>query len=220
MTVAEAYLMKTSNVDEYFNSIQAGQAPERFTYKFLEQIGFSSSNDRLYIKLLKELGFLDPSGVPTQRYFEFLDQSEAGAVLAEAIVESYSDLFTINKKAYEMSEATVVSKLKTLTQGKKSQVVIKQTAKTFMKLCDYADWEAYEIRKGAASSAKPPEDELESAPDQAEEEAPASNSRNTISEGLGGGVGLHYNIQIHLPESRDSKVYDAIFEALRKHLAG
>ena len=30
---------------------------------------------------------------------------------------------------------------------------------------------------------------------------------------------LHYDIHIHLPESRDPAVFDAIFEAMRKHLS-
>ena len=41
----------------------------------------------------------------------------------------------------------------------------------------------------------------------------------------GGGIssrlvvdGLIYNIQIQLPESRDPKVYDALFQSLKKHL--
>lgn len=29
---------------------------------------------------------------------------------------------------------------------------------------------------------------------------------------------LHYNIQIHLPETRDAAVYDAIFKSLKEHL--
>jgi hypothetical protein len=33
--------------------------------------------------------------------------------------------------------------------------------------------------------------------------------------GLGG---LHHNIQLILPETRDPKVYDAIFRSLREHL--
>jgi len=40
-------------------------------------------------------------------------------------------------------------------------------------------------------------------------------------EGLGGTLHktqLHYNIQIHLPESRDQAVYDALFKSLKKHL--
>lgn len=30
--------------------------------------------------------------------------------------------------------------------------------------------------------------------------------------------GLHYNIQIHLPASKDVEVYNAIFKSLREHL--
>jgi len=30
---------------------------------------------------------------------------------------------------------------------------------------------------------------------------------------------LHYDIHIHLPESRDPAVFDAIFEAMKKHLS-
>ena len=31
-------------------------------------------------------------------------------------------------------------------------------------------------------------------------------------------TGLHYNIQIHLPATKDSEVYNAIFKSLREHL--
>lgn len=215
MALTDAYLVKTSNVDEFFNAIQAGQAPERFTYKFLEQLGFGSSNDRLYIKLLKELGFLDPSGVPTQRYFDFLDQSESKAVLGEAIMEAYSDLFTLNKKAYEMTGADVENKLRSLTQGKKSTVVIKQIARTFEQLCKYGDWEGLEKRKRSEVT-----NDKAAAVDgvaTSENDGDGDAEKKELPTAFGGG--LHYNIQIHLPDSRDPKVYDAIFASLKKHLS-
>ena len=31
-------------------------------------------------------------------------------------------------------------------------------------------------------------------------------------------VGLHYNIQIHLPATKDVEVYNAIFKSLKEHL--
>lgn len=31
-------------------------------------------------------------------------------------------------------------------------------------------------------------------------------------------MNLHYNIQIHLPETTNMAVYDAIFQSLKKHL--
>ena len=33
-----------------------------------------------------------------------------------------------------------------------------------------------------------------------------------------GHTGLHYNIQIHLPATKDVEVYNAIFKSLREHL--
>jgi hypothetical protein len=33
-----------------------------------------------------------------------------------------------------------------------------------------------------------------------------------------GVAGLHYNIQIHLPATKDVEVYNAIFKSLREHL--
>ncbi len=208
MALPEAYLVTTKNLDAIFNAIQGAQAPERFSQKFLEHLGFTSSNDRLYIRLLKELGFLDDSGVPTQMYYDFLDQTQAKAVLAKAITEAYSDLFMINKNAWKMTEEEVQNKLKTLTQGKKSENVIRWMARTFKDLCEYADWQGLkkleEQKKGTG--------EIE------EGKKEADNKEENVGKGSITRTQLHYNIQIHLPESRDPKVYDAIFESLKRHL--
>jgi hypothetical protein len=32
--------------------------------------------------------------------------------------------------------------------------------------------------------------------------------------------GLHYNIQIHLPATKDIEVFNAIFKSLKEHLLG
>ena len=41
--------------------------------------------DRLIIGVLKSLNFLDDGGRPTQRYFEYLDQTQSERVMADAI---------------------------------------------------------------------------------------------------------------------------------------
>ena len=40
-----------------------------------------------------------------------------------------------------------------------------------------------------------------------------SNTNNSSNS-----IGLHYNIQIHLPETTNMAVYDAIFQSLKNHL--
>lgn len=75
--------------------MQQAQAPKQFTVSFLQNLGFKSTADRLIVGMLKTLGFLEPSGTPTQRYFEFLDQTQSARILAEGIREAFADLFEL-----------------------------------------------------------------------------------------------------------------------------
>lgn len=214
MSLPSAYLMTTKNLEKFFNSLINAKAPSNFTQKFLESLEFKSTNDRLFINILKGLGFIDANGVPTKKYYHFLDQSQSKKILAEAIKDTYGDLFAININANEMTSTEVKNKLKTLTQGKYSDNVIGLMANTFKGLVGYAEWnspkgEAKEKKEGetAASGLVPPPDE--SGSEAADEERPGDRFKKTQ---------LHYNFQIHLPESRDQAVYDAIFKSLKKHL--
>lgn len=131
MALPNAYLVTTKNLDAFLKSIQSAKAPERFTNKFLTQLDFTSTNDRLLIGVLKALKFIDENGVPTQRYFEFLDQGQSGRVLADGIRDAYSDLFNVNKNAQTLTVDEVRNKLKTLTLGQKSDNVVSLMANTF-----------------------------------------------------------------------------------------
>ena len=216
MTLPEQYLVTTKNLDSFFNSIINAQPPQKFTIRFLEQLEFKSTNDRLLIGLLKGLGFVDAEGIPQQRYFEFIDQTQSKAVLAEAIKEAYSDLFAVNKTANTLTEIEVKNKFKTLLQGKKSDHVIGLMAKTFRALCDYADFsEVSPINESLAKSEyETPPSDFNPAPDFNE-----TNTRNKVIHELKAiQTEMHYNIQIHLPETRDIAVYEAIFKALKEHL--
>ncbi len=47
MSLTNSYLTSTKNFDAIMNSILSARAPEHFTNKFLEDLGFKSSNDCL-----------------------------------------------------------------------------------------------------------------------------------------------------------------------------
>jgi hypothetical protein len=195
MALTNAYLVTTKNLEAFLNAIRSAKAPERFSNRFLTQLDFSSSNDRLLIGVLKGLGFLDENSAPTQRYYDFLDQTESGRILADAIREAYGDLFAINKNAQDMTVDEVRNKLRTLTQGQKSENVLSLMANTFKTLTGLADWEAPspEVASGSRKEAE----------DVAEPDIPPvleDLRRPTELERLQ----LHYNIQIHLPESGGS----------------
>lgn len=207
MALTNSYLTSTKNLESIINSVINAKAPDRFTNKFLEDLGYKSSNDRLVVGMFKALGLLDDNGQPLQRYYEFLDQTQTGKILAIGIEEAYGDLFNLRKDAQNMSNDEVKNKLKTLTQGQKSDKVIGLMAMTFRAFCDLADWsEATEIQGSSENTA-------------------VQNERNDFAgfEKRGSKVpktdmNLHYNIQIHLPETTNMAVYDAIFQSLKKHL--
>lgn len=207
MGLTTSYLTSVKNVEAIFNSMLAAKAPEKFTTKFLEDLGFKSSGDRLFIAMLKALGFLDNNGVPQQRYFEFMDQSQAKKIVAQGIMEAYEDLFNLRKDAQNLSNEEVKNKLKTITQGQKGDRVVEQMASTFKTLCNYADW-TEEHRVSAQDNVHP----------QAQDNMQDVNENEIKPSNRNAQMNLHYNIQIHLPETTNMAVYDAIFQSLKKHL--
>ena len=208
MALTTFYLVTDKNLEAFLNSLLTAKAPERFNHKFLKDLGFASSNDRLFVGLLKALGFIDESGTPRQRYFDFLDQSQWKQVLASAVSEAYEDMFRLNTKAYKLSAEEVKNKLKTLTQGKKSENVISLMAKTFKGLCDLADWSPKKSEPISTIDVQPAEDVTTAHHEPEQKRHPKLKIDPT----------LHYNIQIVLPESRDQAVFDAIFRSIREHL--
>ena len=198
----------------YFDAFLDAQAPERFSIKFLENLGFTSTNDRLFIGVLKDLGFLNRDGAPQPRYFDFLDRSRSKQVLAEAIRDSFSDLFAINMRAHDFTYEDAKNKLRTLYAGRKTDLVVGRIAKTFRALCDYADFQGIlaqpPVTTSTADETREPTDSPASPP--GSHEAPGAHT------GLLRSSTLQYHINIVLPETRDQAVYDAIFKSLRNHL--
>ena len=213
MALTTAYLVTTKNLDAFFNAVRTAKAPERLSNKFLSQLDFTSSNDRLLLGVMKGLGFIDESGVPSKRYYAFLDQSESARVLAEAVREAYEDLFAINKRAQDLSVDEVRNKLKTLTQGQKSEKVISLMANTFKALAGLADWSTTAVPAPAPHTDTRPAPQ---SPAPVTNEVPPDHASKSKSDKP---FQLHYDIHVHLPESRDPAVFDAIFEAMRKHLS-
>jgi hypothetical protein len=214
MALPDSYTVKYGALPEYFQAIHNAKPPERFSGKFLENLGFASTNDRMVIGVLKDLGFIDSAGTPQQRYFQFLDRSNSGVVLAEAIREAFSDLYAVNTNAHDLSIEEIKNKLRTLYAGRKTDLVIDRIARTFKALAAEADFS-----RAPAQAAAPPRTTTPEKPSSAEAGTlPPQLADSSASPRLQL-RSLQYHINIVLPESRDQAVYDAIFKSMREHLA-
>jgi len=232
MALPTAYLTTVKNLDGILAAIQNAKAPAKFTQQFLRSLGFSSSSDRLIINVLKALGFLSADGVPTQRYFEYLDQSQSARIMAEAVTDAYGDLFEVDTNAQRLSRTELKNKMRTLSQGQLTDAVLDKMSMTFTALVKQGDFDA---RKRGAPVTPPrrpdPGEQVGDGPKGSQQEGDGGGAGGNGSgdpehrgedDGAGPGRlvidGLIYNIQIQLPESRDPKVYDALFHSLKKHL--
>lgn len=209
MAISDAYLNQVKNLPQILGAIRQAQPPERFTHKFLEGLDFKSTNDRGIIGVMKALGFTDESGIPKQPYFDYMDDERHKLVLGEGVRRAYADLFKLNNKANEKDVAWVKNKLKMLTQGTKSDVVISRMAATFIALCKEADFSGPTIIPKEVKQVEPASEPPVAAP-HVEEEPHVHSKPHRFA--------LAYNIHIELPAVRDQAVYDAIFKSLRENL--
>jgi 16S rRNA U1498 N3-methylase RsmE len=93
-----------ASLPKVFKALREGTAPDKFNQQYLVDLGFGNSNYRILIPLLKDLGFLSADGIPTERYLNYLDSSRSKKVLGEAVKQSYSDIFTITKSSFNLSD--------------------------------------------------------------------------------------------------------------------
>lgn len=204
MPLPSVYSQVNGQIPEFFAKLQEGQAPTNFTQQHLKDIGFPSSNHRAFIPLLKALGFLTPGGSPTDRYHAYRDKSQARAILGAAIKEAYADLFIIKTHPTEKDKALIEGKFKSVHNATDRPAEL--MAKTFFALLKIADLEHAHQPPSVVPTAPLPVE----VPSQAPHPAP-----KTVAS-----PGLHYNIQIHLPATKDVEVYNAIFKSLKEHLIG
>lgn len=213
MALQPVYLISAKNLTKFLETLRHAQAPEKFGLRFLEELGFKSTNDRLFIPMLKAMRFVDDAGKPTSRYHAFLDDTQWNRVLAEGVRDAYPDLFRVNREAQKLTREQVSGKLKSLGEGKISPAVLTNTTKTFLELAKIADFSAGPTRE--EGPAEVPEQD-------AREDAALPTDLITGDSAVRGPAlttpSLVYRIEIVLPAVRDQAIYDAIFKSAKEHL--
>ena len=204
-------------LDEFFGKLREGQAPEKFTRQFLKDLGFKSSNWHSAISLLKGLGFLTADGTPTPKYMEFLDKTRWKIVLGEQVSEAYGDIFVMKREPQPADIPMIAGKFKTTFNM--SETSADRAARTFMALYELSDKDAILGHTPTISAREEEVREEETPPPVAQEEQPPTVPTNEpVLPQIPAPVGLNYNIQIHLPATKDIEVYNAIFKSLREHI--
>jgi hypothetical protein len=124
--------------------------------------------------------------------------------MAEALRDAYGDLFLIKARPTESDRPAILGKFRSYHNV--SDNVAKLMTNTFFQLLKLAD---LSVATDRLPSALENGSKVSEAP-KADEELPSLPALVASS--------LHYDIQIHLPATKDVEVYNAIFKSLREHL--
>lgn len=209
MALLNQYVLNHGQLGSFFDRIREAQAPEKFTHQFLKDLGFTSSNYRAYVPLMKGLGFLAEDGSPRSEYMELLDATQWKSAISKALRKSYSDIFTFKAKPTKADKAAIQGKYKTTYNL--NDLSAERAASTFLALLDLADEESLYTKKQDTPAA---DNVIPAEPTPNVDTLPLTTPSPTGSSGK---IDLCYNIQIHLPPTKDIEVYNAIFKSLREH---
>lgn len=211
MPLPSLYVQVYGQIPEFFAKIQEGQAPGKFTQQHLKDIGFNSANHRAFIPLLKAIGFLSADGSPTARYLAYRDKSQSRNVMGDALKEAYADLFVIKSHPSDKDRGLIEGKFKSAhnVTERPSELM----ARTFLALLKLANIDH-------APLTGKPDDHAEKIEEQKDKSEDKGDDRGRETQGIKfvKAPALHYNIQIHLPATKDVEVYNAIFKSLKEHL--
>lgn len=128
--------------------------------------------------------------------------------MAAALRDAYGDLFTIRASPTPADRKLIEGKFRSVHNA--SPNTAKLMASTFYALLEMADLSVVTPPKKDDKPEKEPEREVVVPLLRKNEEAAASPSRARPT--------FHYNIEIHLPATKDVEVFNAIFKSLKEHL--
>jgi hypothetical protein len=188
------------SIARFLKHIQTAGVPAKVNNPYLKAVGFKSSNDSALLLILKAINFIDASGTPTDKWSQYRDATQAGAVLAESIKACYSGLFDIYPDAERKDDEAIANWIRTNTTF--SGITVGRAVKTFKALCAEADFSAQ--KAAAAVTGAPPASG-----------APAT----TVVPAVGRQTpSVNINIELQLPSTNDPEVYENFFKAMKKYL--
>jgi hypothetical protein len=192
------------------------KVPPKVDEDWLASVGYTDKqNDRRYIPILKELGFISDDGTPTEVYSEYRDKDRSKETMTKALKAAYPDLFSTYEDPFTENEDNITNLIK--NKNNYSQKVAILATRTFKTLAAsagiIADTESITQKR---SSRRAEKSKLISKQNsgKSEESSKDSETKPIDIEPLS----VVINIQLVLPNTSDKEVYSNLFSELRKFI--
>jgi hypothetical protein len=202
------YTTVPGKIKTILDKIKSVGVPTKVDTTWLKTIGFTSSNDKSLLAVLKYIDFVDGSKSPTDRWKRYRGKDHK-MVLGEAIRRGYTELYAVYPDAHNRSSTDLEHVFKTSSAA--GDQAISKTVSTFKALIAEAEFpDPSDDDEGGHIATGPLH-------------VPISETRTDQSARNGvmhSGPNLHIDIQIHISADSTPEQIEQIFKSMGKHLYG
>jgi hypothetical protein len=201
------YTTVPGKIKPFLDKVRQVGIPTKATVQWLKTIGFTSSNDPSLLGVLKTIGLIDASSIPTSTWSAYRGVHHK-RTLGDAIRKGYAELFAVYPDAWERANSDLEHVFSTSSTAGKQ--VIQKTVATFKALCECAEFGAPDDQPAPVVHTGPMH-----APIAAAATLPARTGGTPASS-----PSVHIDIQIHISPEASTDQIDQIFKSMAKHLYG
>jgi hypothetical protein len=198
------YTKVLGKLKDFLGKVRSLGVPTNVNLKWLESIGYKSTNDRSILAVVRQIKFIDEGNIPTEKWTKYRGANYK-QILADGIREGYSDLYAIYPDAHNRSNDELESFFSTRSTAGKQ--VTSAILNTFKALCELADFSSPSGRKSSNDK------NIRSEPILIK-----TSEENAVKEENSFIPKLHIDIQIHISPDATPQQIDHIFESMAKHI--
>ncbi|MGA2761855.1 MAG: DUF5343 domain-containing protein [Spirochaetia bacterium] len=194
------YVYIAAQIPKLLAKVQATGKPDKLTITHVQKSWLlKDAKYSAVLELLREMGFLDPSGVPTGLYSEYQNPNKAAAALTKGIGNAYPSLIQTYPKLHELPADQLKGYVKEHTGADES--VVKKICSTITALIGLSS-----LPDSGSSAIGTPGGNA----------VGGSNAQPQPQVGVNPSIQL--NIELHIsPEMPEDKI-EAIFRNMKKYL--
>lgn len=200
--MAFPYVQSPDRLVEFLKRLPTVGIPKKANNEFLQSLGYTSSNDRGFLSVLKFIGMADGSGTPTDLWRQA--RSNFPASIAGGIQAGYGGLYQTYPNAHQQSVEAIKNYFK--AQSSVGDAAVTKMVSTFRAMTSIGEFSSGGDEKSTSLGQ-----------DVANEN---ENFRGIIStrRSSESGVILNLNIELQVPPDPTGEVYEKFFASMKKHL--
>jgi hypothetical protein len=206
------YIVVTGKINDFFQKVvQNEKIPVKATVMWLEAVGYKSKNDRRFILILKDLGFIDDNSKPTDRWINYRDTNKAAEIMKIAIEEAYKELYIVFDEPHTKGDEELRNVIKTKRMDI-GTATIRMVILTYRALYSLYDPSYKTTQPPKVISLKGEKEKKKS------EKGIESGGKKTVQTTIKTKPEITINIQITLPETADKEMFDELFKSMKRNL--